>query len=144
MAITSAFTTAGKLAFMKGELEAADVYKIALFTNAASLGAATAVYVNTGINEVASGGGYTTGGNTLASYAATTSGTTAFLDWADSSWSSASFTAAGAMIWDDTDTVGPDRAIGILDFGGDKTVTSGTFTIQFPVADATNAILRIA
>lgn len=141
MASTSAFTTAAKLAFLKGEVLAAHVYKIALFTSSATNGAATTGYTTT--NEV-SGTGYTAGGNTLSAYAATTSGTTAFLDWADTSWSSASFTAASALLYDDTDTVGPDRALLVLDFGGDKTVTSGTFTIQFPTPDATNAILRLA
>jgi hypothetical protein len=142
MAISSAFTTAAKLAFLKGEILASHVYQIPLYVSAATLDATTAAYTAT--NEVANGSGYTTRGNTLAGYAATTSGTTAFLDWSDTSWTTASFTAAGCMIFDETDTVGPDRSLCTISFGGDKTVTSGTFTIQFPTPDATNAILRLA
>lgn len=142
MAISSAFTTPAKLAFLKGELLASHTYQIALYTSAATLDASTAAYTAT--NEVANGNGYTTRGNTLAGYAATTSGTTAFLDWSDTSWTTASFTAAGCLIFDETDTVGPDRSLATISFGGDKTVTSGTFTIQFPTPDATNAILRLA
>jgi hypothetical protein len=142
MAISSAFTTPAKLAFLKGEILASHTYKIPLYTSSATLDATTGSYSAT--NEVASGAGYTTTGNTLASYAATSSGTTAFLDWADTSWTTASFTAAGCTIYDDTDTVGPDRVLCTISFGGDKTVTSGTFTIQFPTPDATNAILRLA
>jgi hypothetical protein len=141
MAISSAFTTPAKLAFLKGELLASHTYKIALYTSSATLDASTTGYSAT--NEI-SGTGYTATGNTLSGYAATTSGTTAFLDWADTSWTSSSFTAAGCLIYDDTDTVGPDRSLCTISFGGDKTVTSGTFTIQFPTADATNAILRLA
>ncbi|HEY6022400.1 MAG TPA: hypothetical protein VIY48_21835 [Candidatus Paceibacterota bacterium] len=141
MSSTTAFTTAGKLAFLKGEILAAHTFKYALYTSTATNGAATSVYSTT--NEI-TGTGYTAGGNTLSGYAATTSGTTAYLDWADTSWTSASFTAESGMVYDDTDTVGPKRAIAIMGFGGNQTVTAGTFTIQFPVADATNAIVRLA
>jgi len=141
MANSTAFTTAGKLAFLKGELLASHTYKIALYTSSASLGSGTTGYSAT--NEV-SGTGYTATGNTLSGYAATTSGTTAFLDWADTSWTTATFTANAALIYDDTDTVGPDRAVSTHYFGGDQTVTAATFTLQFPAADASNAIVRIA
>lgn len=138
MAITQALTTDAKLRFLRGEHDAANVYKIALYTSAATLDATTTAYSAT--NEV-SGTGYTAGGNTLATYASATSGTTAYLDWADTQWTSASFTARGALIYNSSTS---NAAIAVLDFGTDKTVTSGTFTIQFPTADATNAIIRIA
>jgi hypothetical protein len=90
---------------------------------------------------VASGGGYTTGGNTLTvSQVPTSSGTTAFIDFADTTWSAATITARGALIYNSTD----DTAVAALDFGADKTSTAGDFTIIFPTADATNAIIRIA
>ena len=88
-----------------------------------------------------SGTAYTAGGATLTSVTPTTSGTTAFCDFADVSYTSASFTANGALIYNDDQS---DKAVAVIAFGGDKTVSSGTFTIQFPTADATNAIIRIA
>lgn len=141
MSSTTAFTTAAKLAFLKGEILAAHTFKLALFTSTATNGAATSVYSTT--NEI-SGTGYTAGGQALSGYAATTSGTTAYLDWTDVTWSGATFTAESGMIYDDTDTVGPKRAVAILGFGGNQSVTAGNFTIQFPVADATNAIVRLS
>jgi hypothetical protein len=116
------------------------VYKIALYTSAATLGASTTTYSGT-TNEVANGGGYSTGGNTLTvSQVPTSSGTTAFIDFADTTWSAATITARGALIYNSTD----DTAVAALDFGSDKTSTAGDFTIIFPTADATNAIIRIA
>lgn len=138
MAITQALTTDAKLRFLRGEHNSGDVYKIALYSSSATLDATTTAYTAT--NEV-SGTGYTAGGVTLATYASATSGTTAYLDWADVQWTSASFTARGAMIYNSTVS---NAAVVILDFGADKAVTSGTFTVQFPTADATNAIIRIA
>jgi hypothetical protein len=118
------------------------VYKIALYTSAATLGASTTTYSGTS-NEVASGGGYTTGGNTLSVSQVPTdggSGTTAFIDFADTTWSAATITARGALIYNSTD----DTAVAVLDFGSDKTSTAGDFTIIFPTANATDAIIRIA
>ena len=118
----------------------ADTFKIALYTSAATLSAATTAYTAT--NEVASGGGYTTGGNTLSiSQVPTSTSTTAWLDFADSTWSAATITANGALIYNSTQG---DRAVAVLAFGGDKTSTAGDFTIIFPTADSTNAIIRIA
>ena len=115
-----------------------DTFKIALFTSAATLSAATTTYSTT--NEV-TGTNYTAGGNTLAGTALATSGTTAYLDFTDTTWTTATITANGAMIYNSTQG---NRAVAILAFGGDKTSTAGDFTIQFPTADATNAIIRIA
>jgi hypothetical protein len=143
MAITQAMCTAFKQALLDGEMDfsgdTAQVFKIALYTSSATLGAATAA--DSATNEV-SGTNYVAGGNTLTiSAAPTTSGTTAYLDFADTTWSAATITARGALIYK---SGGTDPAVAVLDFGADKTSTAGDFTIQFPSADATNAILRIA
>jgi hypothetical protein len=114
-------------------------FKIALYTNSASFNAATTAYTTS--NEV-SGTGYTAGGNTLTRVDPTTSGTTAFTDFADTTWSSSTITARGAMIYNDSASGNP--AVVILDFGADKTSTNGDFTVVFPTADASNAIIRIA
>lgn len=117
----------------------ADTFKIALYTSAATLSATTTVYSAT--NEV-SGTGYTAGGNTLTiSQVPTSTSTTAWLDFADSTWTSATITANGALIYNSTQG---NRAVAVLAFGGDKTSTAGDFTIIFPTADSTNAIIRIA
>jgi hypothetical protein len=113
-----------------------DTFKMALYTSSASLGAATTAYSAT--NEV-SGTGYTQ--NTLTSVTPTTSGTTALCDFNDTSWSSASFTANAALIYNSSKS---NKACSTHAFGGDFTVTSGTFTVTFPTADASNAIIRIA
>ena len=115
----------------------ADTIKIALFTSSASLGAATTAYSTS--NEVANGNGYATGGVELTSRAVATAGTTAYFDAADPSWTSATFTANGAMIYNSSAS---NKAIAILAFGGDFTVAGGTFQIVFPAAGA-NAIVRI-
>lgn len=114
-------------------------FKMSLYTSTATNGAATAAYTAT--NEIA-GTGYTATGQALTNIDPATSGTTAFTDFADESWTSASFTAASALIYNDT--AAGDPSVSVHDFGGDKTVTSGTFTVQFPAADASNAIIRIA
>ena len=116
-----------------------DTFKIALYTNSASFDASTTAYTTS--NEV-SGTGYSAGGNTLTRVDPTTSGTTAFTDFADTTWSSSTITARGAMIYNDTAAGNP--AVVILDFGSDKTSTNGDFTVVFPTADASNAIIRIA
>ena len=115
-------------------------FKLAMYDNSASFTAATTAYTTT--NEVAASGSYTAGGGTLTKVTPTSSGTTAFTDFADISFTTATITAYGAMIYNDTATGNP--AVAILDFGGAKTSTSGTFTIIFPAATATGAIIRIA
>ena len=116
-----------------------DTFKIALYTNSASFNAATTAYTTS--NEV-TGTNYTAGGNTLTRVDPTSSGTTAFTDFADTTWASSTITARGAMIYNDTAAGNP--AVVILDFGSDKTSTNGDFTVVFPTADASNAIIRIA
>ena len=114
-------------------------FKLALYTNSASLDASTTAYTAT--NEV-SGTGYSAGGGTLTNVTPTTSGTTALTDFADLTFSSATITARGALIYNDTAT--GDPSVVVLDFGADKTSTAGDFTIVFPTADASNAVIRIA
>ena len=142
MAISSAICTSFKQEILVGThnftASSGDTFKIALYTSSASLGAGTTAYTTS--NEI-SGTGYTAAGAALTSVTPTTSGTTAFCDFADVSFTSASFTANGALIYNDSQS---DKAVAVIAFGGDKTVSSGTFTIQFPTADASNAIIRIA
>ncbi len=116
-----------------------DTFKLALYTSSASLGASTTAYSAT--NEVSNSGTYTAGGGSLTNVTPTTSGTTALTDFADISFTSATITARGALIYNSSES---NKAVCVLDFGGDKTATSGTFTIQFPAADSSNAILRLA
>jgi len=115
-------------------------FKLALYDNSASFTAATTAYTAT--DEVANSGTYAAGGGTLTNVTPTSSGTTAFTDFADLSFTSATITAYGAMIYNDSAAGNP--SVCILDFGGAKTSTAGTFTIIFPTNDSTNAILRIA
>ena len=137
MAITQAMCTSFKAEILDEQHDlVADTLKIALFTSSANLGASTTAYSTS--NEV-SGTGYTAGGVTLTSTTVSTSGTTAFFDADDPEFTSASFTARGALIYNSTNS---DKAIAVLDFGGDFTVSSGTFKIVFPAA-GTNAIIRI-
>jgi hypothetical protein len=117
-----------------------NTFKIALYTNSASFTAATTAYTAT--NEVPNSGSYTAGGGALTNVTPTTSGTTALTDFADKDFTSATITARGALIYNDS--AAGDPTVAVLDFGSDKTSTTGTFTIQFPVADAANAIIRIA
>ena len=117
-----------------------NTFKLALYDNSASFTAATTAYTVT--NEVANSGTYSAGGGTLTNVTPTSSGTTAFTDFADISFTSATITAYGAMIYNDSAT--GDPSVCILDFGGAKTSTNGTFTIIFPTADSTSAIIRIA
>ena len=142
MAITQAMTTSFKQELMEGVHDfTTHTFKIALYTSSATLGATTTAYSAT--NEV-SGTGYTAGGNTLTvtGGAVSTSGTTAYIDFADTTWSTATITARGAVIYNSTATGNP--AVAVLDFGADKTSTAGDFTVSFPTADASNAIVRIA
>ena len=137
MAITQAMCTSFKSEILQeGHQMATDTIKLALFTSSASLGAGTTAYSTS--NEV-SGTGYTAGGVTLTSTTVSTSGTTAFFYADDPTFTSASFTARGALIYNSSNS---DKAIAVLDFGGDFTVSSGTFKIVFPAA-GTNAIIRI-
>jgi len=122
-----------------------DVFYIALYTNSASFTAATTAY--TASNEITntSGSAYVAGGAILSNVNPSTSGTTALTDFADETWSSASFTARGAMIYNSTPThTYTNPSVVILDFGSDKTASAGDFTVVFPTADASNAIIRIA
>ena len=120
-----------------------DTFKIALYSSAATLDATTTAYTSS--NEVANSGTYSAGGGTLTNVDPTTSGTTAFTDFDDISFTSATINARGALIYNTTPThTYTNPSVAVLDFGGDKISTSGTFTIQFPTADASNAIIRIA
>jgi hypothetical protein len=119
-----------------------NTFKIALYTSSASLGAGTTAYTTS--NEV-SGTNYSAGGNTLTNVTPTTSSTTALTDFADTTWSSSTITARGALIYNSSTAAGSaNRAIVVLDFGADKTSTNGDFVIQFPAAGASTAIIRIA
>ena len=118
----------------------ANVFKLALYTNSASFTAATTAYTAT--NEVSNSGSYSAGGGALTNVTPTTSGTTAFTDFNDLTFTSASITARGALIYNDT--ASGDPTVVVLDFGADKTSTSGDFQIVFPAANASNAIIRIA
>ena len=143
MAITSAICTSFKVEILKGVHDftatTGNTFNLALYTSDATLNKSTTAYTTS--NEV-SGSGYTAKGNALTSVDPALSGSTAVCDFTDTSFTSASFTARGCLIFNDSAT--GDPAVCAIDFGADKTVTSGTFTIQFPTADASNAIIRIA
>ena len=151
MAISQAMVTSFKVEILDGvhnfgtgvtrASTAADTFKIALYTSSATLSAATTAYTTT--DEVSSSGtNYTAGGQTLTiSQVPTSTGTTAWLDFDDITWASATLTANGALIYNATQS---NKAVAVLAFGGDKTSTAGNFTIQFPAAASTTAILRIA
>lgn len=138
MAITSAVCNSFKQELLGGihDLDT-DVIKLALYTSAATLGATTTAY--TASNEVV-GAGYTAGGNTLSGAAISLDGSVAIVDFSDTTWSSATITARGALIYNSSKS---NKAIAVIDFGGDKTSTSGDFTVVFPAATGTNAIVRI-
>jgi hypothetical protein len=147
MAISQAMCTSFKVQLLSGAQNfntgTTKVYKIALFTSSATLGAGTTTYSGSTTGEVANGGGYSTGGEILTVSQIPTdggSGTTAFISFANVTWSAATITARGALIYNSTD----DTAVAVLDFGSDKTSTAGDFTINFPTANATDAIIRIA
>ena len=143
MAITTALPTSFKVEILKGvhnfTASSGNTFKMALYTSSASLGAATTAYTTS--NEV-SGTNYTAKGNTLTSVTPVASSTTAVCDFADTTWSSATITANGAMIFNES--ASGDPAVAILAFGADKTSTAGDFVVSFPAADASNAIIRIA
>ena len=144
MPITQAMATSFKVGILTSTFNfgtgTSQVFKIALYTAAANLDSTTTAYTTS--NEV-TGTGYVAGGNTLVvSQVPTSTGTTAFLDFADSTWASATITARGALIYLANGTTNP--AVCVLDFGSDKTSTNGSFTVIFPAADSSNAIIRIA
>jgi len=147
MAITSALCTSFKKELLERKHDfnatSGHTFKIALYTSSASLDAATTDYTTS--NEVV-GTGYTAGGIALTNIDPATSGTTAFIDFADATWPSATITAAGALIYNTTTDggTGTTDAVAVISFGGDKTSTNGDFVVQFPAADASNAIIRIA
>ncbi len=142
MAISTAMTTSFKSELMSGlhdfDNPGGNTFKIALYTSSATLGASTTAYSAT--NEV-TGTGYTAGGNTLTSVSPTTSGTTAYVDFADTTWSSSTITANGALIYNANSS---NAAVVTLAFGSDKSSSNGDFVIVFPTANATAAIIRIA
>jgi len=145
MAITSAICNSFKQEILVGTHDftasTGDTFKIALFTSSATLGASTTAYSST--NEITNdaGSAYTAGGENLTSVTPVLDSSTAVCDFSDVSWTSATFTANGALIYNSSQS---NKAVCAIAFGGDKTATNGTFTIQFPTADASNAIIRIA
>jgi len=145
MAITSAICTSFKVELLKGvhnfTATTGNTFKIALYDSDATLGASTTAFSTSEEITNTSGTAYTSGGATLTSVTPVASSTTAVCDFADVSYSSASFTANGALIYNSSAT---NAAVCAIAFGSDKTATNGTFTIQFPTADATNAIIRLA
>ena len=146
MAITSAVCNSFKTEVLQAlhnfTASSGNTFKIALYTSSATLNKSTTAYSATNEISNTSGSAYSAGGATLTSVTPALSTDTACCDFSDTSFTSASFTARGCLIFNDS--ASGDPAVCAIAFGGDKTVTSGTFTIQFPVADADNAILRIA
>ena len=145
MAITSAICTSFKVELLKGVHDftatTGDTFKIALYDSDATLGASTTAFSTSEEITNTSGTAYTSGGATLTSVTPVASSTTALCDFADVSFSSATFTANGALIYNSSAT---NAAVAAIAFGSDKRATNGTFTIQFPAADASNAIIRLA
>lgn len=146
MPISQAMPTSFKQQLLEGvhdfRASGGDTFKVALYTSSANLDASTTAYSAT--NEV-SGSGYSAGGATLSAVNPTTSGTTAFTDFADVTWAGATITARGALIYNTTPGhTYTNAAVAVLDFGSDRTSTSGDFTIVFPAANASAAIIRIA
>ena len=142
MAISQAMCTSFKKELLTATHNFAtngNAFKLALYTSSATMGATTTAYSTA--QEISNTGSYAAGGGTLTKVAPASSGTTGFTDFADLSFTTATITARGALIYNDTNG---DKAVCALDFGGDKSSSSGTFTIQFPAADASNAIIRIA
>ena len=143
MAITQAMATSFKKELLEGKhnflLSGGSTFNLALYTSSATMSAATTAYTTT--NE-ASGTNYTAKGSALTRIDPTTSGTTAFTDFADLTFGTATITARGCMIFNDS--ASGDPTVAVFDFGGDKTSTAGSFTITFPSADASNAVIRIA
>ena len=150
MAITSAICTSFKVELLKGThnftATTGNTFKIALYDSDATLGASTTAFSTSEEITNTSGTAYTSGGATLTSVTPVADSTTAVCDFSDVSFSSASFTANGALIYNTTTDGGSGTtdAVCVIAFGGDKTASNGTFKIEFPTADATNAIIRLA
>tara|TARA_R100000315_G_C5213112_1_gene126860 strand:- start:269 stop:733 length:465 start_codon:yes stop_codon:yes gene_type:complete len=153
MAPTQAMCTSFKKELLLGVhrfgTNSADTFKLALYTSSTSIGAGTTAFTSS--NEVSNSGTYSSGGGSLTGVAPSTSSTTALTDFADVAFTSATITARGALIYNSTPSANDESgssltnpAVCVLDFSSDKTSTSGTFTVQFPTADASNAIIRIA
>ena len=146
MAITSAVCNSFKVEVLKAEhnftASSGNTFNLALYTSSATLNKSTTAYSSSNEISNTSGSAYSAKGKALTSVTPALSTDTACCDFADVSWTSASFTANGCLIFNDSHS--SDAAVCAIAFGGDKTVSSGTFTIQFPAADASNAILRIA
>jgi len=140
MAITQAMATSFKVQLLNGTQNfSANTFKLALYTSSATINENTTAYSAT--NEVASAGNYSAGGNTLAvSVTPTNSGNVAYISFSNTSWANATITAAGALIYNANAS---NAAVCVLSFGGDKTSTNGTFAVNFPTADASNAIIRL-
>jgi hypothetical protein len=140
MAITQAMATSFKVQLLNGQQNfSSNTFKLALYTSSASLDENTTAYSAT--NEVPSTGNYSAGGNTLTvSVTPTNSGNVAYISFANTSWANATITAAGALIYNNSQS---NAAVCVLNFGGDKTSTNGTFAVNFPTADASNAIIRL-
>lgn len=139
MAIAQGMCSSFKQQLLQGEHDFdVDVFKIALYDSAATLSSATPVYSST--NEV-TGVGYTAGGIALTGTTVSLTGTTAFVDFDDAVWTSSTITARGALIYNSSKS---NKAVAVLDFGADKTSTTGDFTVQMPTNDAANALIRLA
>jgi hypothetical protein len=140
MPITQTLPTSFKVQLLNAQQNfTSNTFKMALYTSSATLDAGTLIYTTS--NEVF-GTGYTAGGNTLVvSVVPTSSGTTAYLSFTDTSWTTATFTARGALIYNTSQS---NAAVAIFDFGSDKSVVGGTFTVTFPAATSTTAVIRIA
>ena len=140
MAITQAMATSFKVQLLNGQHNfSANTFKLALYTSSATLNENTTAYSSS--NEVASAGNYSAGGNTLSvSVTPTNTGNVAFISFTNSSWANATITANGALIYNANAS---NAAVAVLAFGGDKTSTNGTFAVNFPTADASNAIIRL-
>jgi hypothetical protein len=151
MTIASVLTNSFKTELLRGRHNfdtsgaspAGSVFKIALYNSSAALGTTTTAYTTT--EELATATGYTRPGNTLTNTGVGITTVTSFTDFSDTSWTSASFTCRGCLIYNSSTITGltANAAVCSIDFGGDKTVSSGTFTIQFPTNDASDAIIRI-
>ena len=146
MAITSAICNSFKQEILEAEhnftASTGNTFKLALYDSDATLGASTTAYSSSEEITNTSGTAYTAGGKALTSVTPTLDSSTAVCDFSDVSWTSASFTARGCLIYNDSHST--NASVCAIDFGGDKTATSGTFTIQFPAAAASTAIIRIA
>lgn len=140
MAIVQTMTTSFKAELFTGtHVFGTDTFKLALYTSSADLNAATTVYSTS--SEVPASGSYAAGGGALSGTAVSSSGTTAWVTFSNISFTSATITARGALIYNVSKG---NKSVAVLDFGSDKTSSNNTFTVQFPVSDATNAVIRIA